>query len=139
MSSSLTREKLNQAASLVTASDCDVWLTFVRETFGGSDPVLPLILEGGLTWQSALMVFSTGRKVAVVGNYDADPLVATGDWDEVVPYVQDIKGALLEVLDKECGDSPKIAVNYSLNNDKADGLTHGMYRLLEQLLAGTRF
>ena len=53
----LQGEKLDQAARLVAEGGLDVWLTFVRETAHGSDPVLPLILEGGLTWQSALLVF----------------------------------------------------------------------------------
>lgn len=135
---SLTREKLDQAKSLVAASGHDVWLTFVRETAGGSDPVLPLILDGGLTWQSALLVTRTGQTVAVVGNYDADPLVASGDWDEVVPYVQSIREPLLNILDLECGPNPSVAVNYSESDEKCDGLTYGMHALLNRYLSATR-
>lgn len=130
----LIAEKLEQAARLVASSDLDVWLTFVRETTEGGDPVLPFLIEGGLTWQSALMVFRSGRKVAVVGNFDADPLVASGHWDEVVPYVQDIKGPLLEVLNRE--QRRRIGVNVSTDDDKADGLSHGMYLLLAEYLQG---
>lgn len=135
---SLTREKLVQAQALVAEAGVDVWMTFVRETSAGSDPVLPLILEGGLTWESALIV-GRDRRIAVVGNYDADPLLASGDWDEVIPYVQGIQVALLETLDRLCDGSPAIAVNYSSDDDKADGLTHGMFLTLERMLHGTRF
>lgn len=135
----LTAAKLAQAVELVKAAGVDVWLTFVRETAEGGDPVLPLILEGGLTWHSALMVSASGRKVAIVGNYDADPLVQSGDWDEVVPYVQGITEPLLRELETMCGAKPKIAVNYSLDDVKSDGLSHGMYLQLEQMFAGTRF
>jgi Xaa-Pro aminopeptidase len=162
----LTREKLAQAAEIVAASGLDAWITFVRETAEGGDPVLPFLIEGGLTWQSALIVTRDGRKIAVVGNYDADPLKASGDWDEVVPYVQSIREPLLDVLTRCCGelDSGRVAaalvdptveagiagstgpdvharlgVNYSLDNVKADGLGHGMYLLLESYLKGTRF
>ncbi|MCW5943343.1 MAG: aminopeptidase P family protein [Fimbriimonadaceae bacterium] len=137
----ITRSKLEQAAALVAAHDLDCWLTFVRETAGGSDPVLPLILEGGLTWQSALMVFRSGRKVAVVGNYDADPLAASGDWDEVVPYVTGIAEPLLQVLERNVArERPgRVGVNVSTNDVKADGLTLGMFRLLERYLDGSRF
>lgn len=135
----LTREKLAQAATLVAQSNADVWLTFVRETALGSDPALPLILDGGLTWQSALMVGRNGRKVAVVGNYDADPLIASGDWDEVIPYVQSLREPLLAQLEALVGPGGKIAVNYSENDEKADGLTHGMFRVLERMFAATRF
>lgn len=137
--SSITREKLRQATDLVAASDADVWLTFVRETAMGGDPVLPLMLSGGLTWQSALLVTAEGQKIAILGNYDADPLKESGDWDEVVPYVQGIKAPLLEQLEKHVPRGGKIAVNYSPNDVKADGLSHGMFVLLTDYLAGTRF
>lgn len=136
---SIPSEKLPQALALVRASDVDVWLTFVRETSSGGDPILPYFLAGGLTWPSALLITKSGRKIAVLGNYDADPLVASGDWDEVIPYVQGISGALLEVLEREVSPGGRIAVNFSANDEKADGLSHGMFLMLEQILDGTRF
>lgn len=136
---SLTREKLDQAAGLVASSDIDVWLTFVRETAMGGDPVLPLILNGGLTWQSALIVSRSGRRIAIVGNYDADPLEASGDWDEVVRYVQSIRESLIAELESLVSHGGRIGVNFSLDNEKSDGLTHGMFLQLERYLAGTRF
>lgn len=137
--SSLTRAKLQQAKCLVKESGLDAWLTFVRETSGHADPVLPLILEGGLTWASALIVTASGECVAVVGNYDADPLLASGDWDEVVPYIQDIREPLLKVLGAKLPPNARIAVNYSETDDKADGLTHGMWLKLRHILADTPF
>jgi Xaa-Pro aminopeptidase len=135
--SQLTTEKLTQAAALLAESDIDLWLTFVRETADGGDPVLPLILEGGLTWESALMVHRAGKTVAVVGNYDADPLTACGDWDTVAPYVQGIRDELLNQLESLNPD--RIGINYSLDDSKADGLSHGMFLLLTKILDGTRF
>jgi Xaa-Pro dipeptidase len=134
-------EKLTQAGRFVAEEGVDAWLTFVRETAEGTDPVLPLLIEGGLTWQSALLIGRDGRKIAIVGNYDADPLVASGDWDEVVPYVQGIRDPLLDVLERlmPASAASRIAINWSLDDAKADGITHGMVRLLEQMLAGTRF
>lgn len=139
--SKLTREKLAQAADLVRRSGVHVWLTFVRETGEGSDPALPFICETGLVWISALMVGRDGRKIAVVGNYDADPLKHSGDWDEVIPYVQGIKAPLLEVLESwiPADEAPRIAVNYCEDDDKSDGLTHGLFLLLSSHLKGTRF
>lgn len=139
----LTTEKLEQAVSFVRDANVDAWLTFVREAGENGDPVLPLIFNGGLTWQSALLVYPSGRKCAIVGNYDADPIVASGDWDEVIPYVQSIREELLVELENRIPISvnrnPRIAVNFSENDDKSDGLTHGMFRLLEKYFEGTRF
>lgn len=137
--SSLTREKLGQAVELVKASGLDAWLTFVRETAEACDPVLPLLLDGGLTWASALLVFPNGKKVAIVGNFDAEPLQASGDWDEVVPYVQGIRDDLIDVLERETPDKPRIGVNYSTDDCKADGLSHGLFMLLSSYLNDTRF
>lgn len=160
--SSLTREKLAQAAGLVRKSGLDAWITFVRETAEGGDPVLPFLIEGGLTWQSALIVTQEGKKVAIVGNYDADPLKASGDWDEVIPYVQGIREPLLTALDRLIEPSPtegsigaqalsrpisagsverfpRLGVNFSIDNMKADGLSYGMFLLLESYFKGTRF
>lgn len=134
--SSLTREKLAQAVALVPRSGADLWLSFVRETSAAGDPALPLILDGGLTWQSALMVSARGEKVAVVGNYDADPLIASGDWDRVVPYVQDIAPVLRDELAKLLPSGGKIAVNMSESDVMADGLTHGMFVVLSKILDG---
>jgi len=138
----LIQEKLEQAAPLVAEADCDVWLTFVRETSGHADPALPFLTHVGLTWESALLVSRDGRRIAVVGNYDADPLIAARHWDQVIPYVQSIQDPLraaLEILIPRSQAQPRIAVNWSENNDKADGLTHGMFRRLQSILAGTRF
>lgn len=138
----LTRAKLEQAAALVTETDVDLWLTFDRESVEGGDPILPLILTGGLTWQSALMVHRSGRRLAVVGNFDAPPLEASGEWDAVRPYTQDIRPTLLEALEELIGRevaAPRIAVNFSTSDAKADGLSHGMFLALTGYLQGTRF
>ena len=140
--SSLTSEKLRQAAGLVADAGVDAWIIFDRETCDGGDPVLPLILDGGLTWQSALIVSRMGQRVAVVGNFDAPALESSGDWSQVVPYVQSIREPLIETLKKLIpagADHPRIAVNYSTNDVKADGISHGMFLLLEEYLRGTRF
>lgn len=139
--SQLTHEKLQQSKQLVHEFNYDVWLTFVRETFAFCDPILPLILEGGLTWQSALMVFSNGKTIAIVGNYDAPSLESSGDWSSVIPYVQDINEVLVQTLEEniETGHDPRIAINYSQSDPKADGLTYGMYLTLQEILSGTPF
>lgn len=130
--SRITREKLDQAVELVQRSGLDLWLTFVRETAGGGDPALPLILDGGLTWQSALMVDKSGQKLAIVGHYDAEPIEASGDWDEVIRYHHGIGDALKETVRRLAPRT--IGVNYSRDNDKADGITHGMLLLLKEYL-----
>jgi Xaa-Pro aminopeptidase len=133
----LTREKLDQAQRLVREEGVAAWLVFVRETAATEDPSLPLLLDGGLTWVSALVV-TPDRRVAVVGNYDAPAIEASGDWDAVVPYVAGIRDPLVGQL-RELAPSGPIALNFSESDPMADGLTHGMWLALTALLEGTEF
>jgi Xaa-Pro aminopeptidase len=133
----LVREKLDQAVGILEEKDVDLWLTFVRETSQVSDPCLPLVLGFGLTWTSALILSRTGERVAIVGRFDADNVERLGGYSTVIGYDQSIKEPLRDQLTRL--NPRRVAVNFSLSDPAADGLTHGMYRLLCQLLDGTPF
>jgi Xaa-Pro aminopeptidase len=133
----IIQEKLDQAVGLLNEHRLDCWLTFVRETSQVYDPALNLILGFGLTWESALIVSRAGRKVAIVGRFDADNVRRLGAYDEVIGYDQSIGDALRAQLAQINPSS--IALNYSLSDSGADGLTFGMYARLTRLLAGTPY
>ena len=131
----LVQEKVNQAVSLLKEKDLDVWLTFVRETSAGGDPILPLIYGHDLTWQSALILSQTGEKIVILGHYEAEAARRTGAYSSVIAYHESIRPVLLDVLGRL--NPHQIAINYSLNDVHADGLSHGMYQLLLKYLEGT--
>ncbi|MHC4947667.1 MAG: M24 family metallopeptidase [Planctomycetota bacterium] len=133
----LVREKVNQAIGILRDRGVDAWLTFVRETGDGGDPVLPLILGQGLTWQSALILTAAGDRIAIVGTYEDEAVRACGAWTEVIPYVEGVRAPLVETLGRL--DPAVIAVNHSVDDVKADGLSHGMYLLLREHLEGTPY
>jgi Xaa-Pro aminopeptidase len=137
MADQLIQEKLDQAVAILQEKRVDAWLTFVRETSQVRDPCLDLILGMGLTWQSALLVGRNGEHIAVVGFYDADNVRNTGGWTEVVGYHQSLREPLLSALERL--NPAQIAVNYSESDPAADGLTHGMYLVLQGLLSGTPY
>lgn len=136
--SSLVTEKVQQAIGILAETGADVWLTFVRETSAGADPVLPLIFgPETLTWQSVLLLAADGRRIAIVGRYEADAVRRKGLYDTVIPYDEALRPILLETLARL--DPRQIALNTSTNDVYADGLTHGMYQLLTGYLAGTPY
>ena len=131
----LIHEKLEQATAILDEFDVDVWLTFVRETMLIADPALELIYDGDVTWQSAFLIGRDGRRTAIIGHFDAENVRTLGVYTNIVDYHEGIAQHLLQALADYAPHS--IAVNYSEDDVAADGLTHGMYRLLTSYLADT--
>jgi Xaa-Pro aminopeptidase len=135
--SSIVQEKVDQAVGVLARLNVDAWLTFVRETTETGDPMLPIILGQPLTWQSALIITRGGERIAIVGKYEDEAVRSTGAWDEVIPYTKGVREALVAALQRL--NPAHIAINYSLDDVKADGLSHGMHELLLEHLEGTNF
>ncbi len=134
----LVQEKTIQAIAILDELGIDAWLTFVRETSAGGDPVLPLIYgPHSLTWQSALLLSRSGERTAIVGRFDAITAERLGAYSQVIPYDQSIQPDLLAVLQRL--DPQQIALNYSANDVYADGLGHGLHQVLTGYLAGTPY
>jgi len=132
----MVNEKIKQASRILKEKGVDLWLTFTRETSSTPDPVIDLILGTGCTWQSAFIITSSGRAIAIVGSLDAQNIVDHADY-EVIKYVDSIKEPLIKTL-KEL-DPKRIAINYSEGDVMSDGLSHGMYLNLIKYLEDTPY
>jgi Xaa-Pro aminopeptidase len=136
-STQIVLEKVEQAIGILQELDIDLWLTFVRETSAVRDPVLPYIYGHDVTWQSAFIMTKGGDRIAIIGHFDAETTRRMGAYTEVIGYHESFSKPLQEVLTRL--NPAQIAINYSPDDSHADGLTHGMYLLLQQYLAGTPF
>jgi Xaa-Pro aminopeptidase len=87
------------------------------------------------TWQSAFVYTRDRKCYAIVGNLDEAKFKGLGHFDEVRSYVTGVKETLLGLF-KELNPS-KYAINVSSNDYMSDGLTFGMYKLLQKHLEGT--
>lgn len=138
MVSDLVQGKVTQAVQILQEKGVDLWLTFVRETMLAADPILPLIYgEGDLTWHSALLISRKGESIAIVGHYEAEAVQRLGAYTQVIPYHHGISAVLRERI--AALDPQQIAVNISRSDPLADGLTHGMYQQLLDILADTPY
>jgi Xaa-Pro aminopeptidase len=135
---SLIQEKVNQAIEILKEKNIDMWLTFVRETSGVRDPALDFLIgEHDLTWHSALILTSSGKKIAILGNLEKDEMSRLNVFDEIIGYDKSIIPFLKETIAKI--NPNQIAVNTSKNNVHADGLTHSMYETLVEYLSDTPY
>jgi Xaa-Pro aminopeptidase len=129
--------KIQQAAGILEELDIDCWMTFVRESATLHDPTLDLVVGGNVVFMSAFLLTRSGARIAVLGSLDKAGHEALGHYPEIVTYVQGIREALLGVLHRL--DPRNIAINYSVGDDLADGLPHGLYLKLVELLEGTPY
>src|SRR3990170_3248901 len=132
----LVAQKVKQALEILRNEQIDLWLIFVRESEVNHDPALDLVLNKEVTWESAFLLSKNGDKQAIVGRGDVAKIKSLGIY-EVFGYDQSIKPHLLRVLNQI--NPQKIAVNFSGDNVMADGLSHGMYLVLNEILSGTPY
>jgi Xaa-Pro aminopeptidase len=134
---SLLQEKADQAQALLAETGLDCWLTFARETDLHPDPGVEQVVGAGVVRNSAFFFGAGGERVAIVANFDTSAVRAKGVFREVVGYDEDVRGPLLTTLRRL--DPRQIGLNYSPDDVTADGLTHGHWLLLRELLSGTPY
>ncbi|MCI0330318.1 MAG: Xaa-Pro peptidase family protein [candidate division Zixibacteria bacterium] len=130
-------EKLAQAVEILKEKKIDLWLTFVRETDVVPDPAYDYFGNSMIVWQAAFLVSARGDKIAIMGHYDTENFKRMGVYDKIIGYHQDFAPFLLEELKRL--DPKTIAINYSPDNNLSDGLTYGMFLLLEKALQATPY
>ncbi len=137
MSDLMVTEKLEQVPAILEETGFDAWLLFARETHTIHDPCFDLVVGANVVWQSAFLLTASAQRIAIVGSLDKANLEAHGHYPEIIPYVAGITESLRQVLARL--DPRRIAINYSVNDLMADGLTHGMYLTLLKALEGTPY
>jgi Xaa-Pro aminopeptidase len=133
----LIKEKISQAIGILKEFNIDCWITFTRESAINGDPTLPFLVPADLTWHSALIITKEGDTRAIVGQYDKKMVEDTGAYNTVIGYIEGIKKPLKDYLSML--NPASIAVNYSKDSEIADGLTHGMYMTLFDILSEINF
>jgi Xaa-Pro aminopeptidase len=133
----LIREKLGQVPSILEELGLDAWMLFARESATVHDPSFDLVVGANVTWHSAFILTRGGDRVAIVGSLDAANVKLHGHYPEIVPYVGGITNDLKTVLARL--DPKRIAINFSVDDPVADGITYGQWLALTRSLEGTPY
>lgn len=137
MNNEMIFEKQKQAVEILREKGIDMWMIFVRETGNIKDPMMDMIVGTGATWHSAFIISKNRETTAVIGSLEEANMKTVGTFQNIVPYLKSIKEDLIKVLEKY--NPNKIAINFSRNSSMADGLTHGVYLELVDLLKDTPY
>jgi len=129
----LIKEKVDQAIGILDEYGIDCWITFVRESGMMRDPMMDFLCSADMTWHSAFIITRSGETHAIVGQMEKKTVDELEVYGRVTGYVEGIKKDLLDYL--ESLDPSSVAVNFSRTSEVCDGLTHGMYLLLEEMLS----
>ncbi len=132
----IERRKGDQACDILRELDIDCWLIWVRETMQMRDPSLDLVLGSDVIAQTAFLFTREGERIAIAQEHDAAGF-PDGLFDRTIPYTTGIAESLRHELSRL--DPETIALDYSVDNDAADGLTVGMLELLRKTLDGTDY
>jgi Xaa-Pro aminopeptidase len=131
----LVKAKLTQAAGLLAEVGWDAWMVqFGRETGMLPDPIQELCVGVDVTWPSAFLLHRSGESVALVGDGDVELVRSVGAYSRVEGYTEGLGEPLRRQL--ASWQVGSLAANYSKFDPAADGLTHGAYLLLLDLLKG---
>ncbi len=137
MADQLILEKQKQAVEILNEKNIDMWLTFVRETGNIKDPMIDMIVGTGATWHSAFILTKSGESIAIIGSLEEANMKTVGTYKTIIPYLKSIREDLVRTIEKF--NPQRIAINYSQNSSLADGLTHGVYLELVDILKETSY
>lgn len=137
MADELILEKQKQAIEILNEKNIDMWLTFVRETGNLKDPMMDMIIGTGATWHSAFILTKSGESIAIIGSLEEANMKTVGTYKTIIPYLKSIREDLVNTIERI--NPERIAINYSRNSSLADGLTHGVYIELVDILKETPY
>jgi Xaa-Pro aminopeptidase len=133
----LVKQKITQAQGILAELGIDLWLTLTRESESVPDPAANLISDQSVCWLTAFFITPKGENTVLVGALDAPNYERSGLYPEVVTYRHDVGECLRAILNRLA--PRQIAINYSKSSYTADGLSHGLFLMLQEYLEGTPY
>ncbi len=133
----IDQQKLPIIYKALKDNNVDAWLITGRESIMKSEPILPVLGDMDFIIATTLIFTASEKCIAIVSPLDVEGYKLIEGIDEVWEYPGTMEDTILEVLNKI--RPAKLALNYSTDDSSADGLTVGMYMMLEKVFAQLDF
>ncbi len=133
----LNLEKLPIIYKALQENNVDAWLITGRETIMNSEPILRVLGDMEFIIDTTLIFTRQGKCLAIVSPLDVEGYKRMEGVDEVIEYpgtMADTIGAVLKRLNPGV-----LALDYSSDDAAGDGLTVGMYKILQQVFTDIGF
>lgn len=130
----IQEEKVMQVQGILEELDIDMWMTYGQETEMNNDPVIPIISPIEFFGTTGAIFTKKGDKIVICSFMDAGGIERAGIFKRLLETDEktSFKDRFFEVLDEV--KPKKIALNYSIRDISADGLSHGQFLFISSLL-----
>lgn len=127
----LDQEKLPIIYEALKKNQVDAWLITGRESIMKSEPILPVLGDMDFIIATTLIFTADERCLAIVSPLDVEGYKLIDGIDEVYEYPTTMEETIVDVLSKIKPN--KLALNYCSGDASADGLSVGMYMMLQKV------
>ncbi|WP_040213228.1 M24 family metallopeptidase [Clostridium polynesiense] len=127
------REKVKQLEELLKENDIDALMSVSRE---GSDGILPFLIGDDTVHLGVAIFTKEGKHIMLTSKSDEKKFMQSGIFNKVVAYEKSLSEVLIKTIDEI--NPKKLALNTSLSDATSDGLTCGLYMMLQDMLGKER-
>jgi Xaa-Pro aminopeptidase len=133
----LNFEKLPIVYQALRDQNVDAWLITGRETIMKREPILHVLGDMDFIIATTLIFTKEGKCIAIVSPLDVEGYKLIKGIDEVIEYPGTMEDTIADVLKRL--DPAVLALDYSSDDAAGDGLTVGMYMMLERVFKAIDF
>lgn len=124
------KEKIEIAYQALEENDMDMWIVAGQESATNGEPVLDVMGDAEFIGRTALVFNRDHTSCAVCTPLDVNGYINAGVFTETISFPVSFTQSLGEYIAKKV--PKRIALDFSENNPASDGLSMGMYKLLQE-------
>lgn len=129
----IPREKVDQLERLLNEQNVDGLLLISREA---SDPILPFLVGDDTVHLGAAFFMRDGHHIMITSQSDEKKFMESGIFAEVLTYNKGLEETFIPVFQRL--NPQKLALNISETDVISDGLTYGLYCMLEKMVGNEK-